>query len=1084
MSKILGLDIGINSIGWALTEENECIVDCGVRIFPVGVKEDDYNKTGSEISKNASRRLSRTIRRGYFRYKMRRKQLIQLLDKMSMLPGDDLIRIPSKSLYALRKKALDKQVSLQELGRVLLLLNQRRGFKSSKKDSVNGENTKEQSEMKLQMHELERQMLDANCRTIGEYFYLLFQNNTSDPNSYNSEEPVAKIRGKHVERKLYSNEFDLIWNKQKEFYPDVLNEENRKKIKDDCIYYQRKLKSQKHLVGKCWFEPTKRCSPISSFEFQEFRLWQTINNIRVTINDRFRSKLTFDEKQKLFAIMNKVETLTLSQLKKELGFSSRTIFNDLPDNLKGNTTHARIAKAVGEQYWSFDENKKRLLWHTLFFANDEDWLIEYAKNKLDFTQQQALKYASVHLEDGYSSVSSKALLKGKDNDVFENGILYHLKKGIDYQDAALAAGYHHSFNKEENDPNRILADKIVINPREFIRNPLVQQCISESVRLVNSIIKKHGRPDLIRIEMARSLKKPKSEREKIKRRNDDTQRKRDEYREFLKNRFGKEYINKAEILKFELFLEMEYAQDDLRKLNNRIDIDEFKKFTKNVKSSDKEKYQLWLECGRLSPYTGNVISLSQLFSSEIDVEHIIPYSKCMNDSFANKTLCERHINEEKGDRTPFEYLGADPTRWKDFKDRIRYFKDSKQEQFTLRELPDDFLSSQLNNTAYVAREVVAHFKKVCKDVRVTNGQATSLLRKFWGLNDLLNPEGVNEKSRHDHRHHTVDAIVIAFTSQAYIQKLSTESTFNEYGKIRVEGVKFPYPAFKLDVNDHLQKIFVSYRNKKRLMGVKTNFYTHSKSDKQKKQRTYQVRGSLHEETNYGRIKHPDTGEYVYVVKKPVNLIDTEKQVDKIVDRQIRQLVKDRIANHNGKIKQALAQPIFFKTKDGKNVPIKSVRMVDNSENLITIRPNENGNLFVSSGNNYCIAIYEDDNGKREFDTVTFYDAVKRKKVGDPIIPLTKNHKKLLLSLKQKDMVVLYETHPDEIEWANKKDLFNRLCRVIKFDVTGQIFFGRHNISKIDVKTDRNINLFQQRHSTIKAVKVKINTVGELEKVVE
>lgn len=141
MPRTLGLDIGSNSIGWCLIENGKAIIDAGIRIFPVGVKEDDYNKSGTEISKNASRRGARSIRRLYDRYRQRRKILIKLLRDLEMMPSQQMQNLSSIELYGLRKKALDEKILLQELGRIFLLLNQRRGFKSSKK-SLN-KNTEE-----------------------------------------------------------------------------------------------------------------------------------------------------------------------------------------------------------------------------------------------------------------------------------------------------------------------------------------------------------------------------------------------------------------------------------------------------------------------------------------------------------------------------------------------------------------------------------------------------------------------------------------------------------------------------------------------------------------------------------------------------------------------------------------------------------------------------------------------------------------------------------------------------------------------------------------------------------------------------
>lgn len=1082
MARILGLDIGINSIGWALAEDDKKLIASGVRIFPVGVKEDDYNKSGSEISKNAARRDARTARRSLYRYKLRRKKLIAILQELGMMPVEELIKLQAKELYGLRKKGLDEKITLLELGRIFLLLNQRRGFKSSKKDKGSKENIKERSEMKLSMLELERKVKENNCRTIGEYFYLLFLQNSEDPNCYNPQQPIERVRKRFVERKLYEIEFDLLWQTQSQYYPQLLTEENKKKVKNEAIFYQRPLKSQKHLVGRCQFEKNKKCSPVSSYAFQEFRIWQKLNDIRITAGNRIGERLTYEEKQKIFEKLNKVEELSEAKIKEAAGLSKQTHFNDIGNKLKGNTTYARIAKAIGEDKFNqLSAAKREQLWHWLFFATDEEWLVEHSlkDGELNLTEEEAIKYASIQLEEGYSSISTKSLLKGKYHDVFENGILYHVKKGLGYTEACKEAGYHHSAD-ETLDEWAGKADKIIIEPKEHLRNPLVQQCLSESARIVNAIINRYGKPDLIRVEMTRSLKKPKQEREQLRRKSLDTEKRREEYRDFLRIKLNKEYVTKAEIQKFELFLEMQYSEDDLKKLNGRIDIEEFKKFSKNIKSSDKDKYHLWLECGRISPYTGKVISLSELFSPEIEVEHIVPYSKCMDDSFMNKTLAEKSINELKGNRIPFEYLGRDKSDWEAFKDRVQYFPPAKQKQFLLQEIPGDFLNSQLSNSAYVAKEVIKHFRKVCKNVRVTNGQATAYLRKFWGLNDLLNPDGNNEKSRHDHRHHAIDAIVIAFTNNNYINLLSQHAQFDYLGKMRVEGIKFPYQSFKLDVNEHLSKMAISYRNKKRLLTAKKNKYTHSKT-KVTPQTTWQIRGPLHKETNYGLIENPYTKESDYVVRQPITWIDNETKISKIVDKAIREIIRKKVDEKNGKIKEALAEPLFMTSRTGKLIPIKSVRVTDNAENLIQLRPKENPKLFVASGNNYCIAFYEGEDKKREFETVTFYDAVVRARRKESLVPASKNNKNLLFSLQQKDLVIIYENHPDEVNWNDQKELFKRLFRVIKFDVTGQIFFGRHNISNIDTKKDRNINLLQQRHSTLRAIKVYIDVLGTIKK---
>ncbi|MCC6864850.1 MAG: type II CRISPR RNA-guided endonuclease Cas9 [Ignavibacteria bacterium] len=1077
MSTTLGLDIGTNSIGWCLMEDGKHIRDIGVRIFPVGVNEDDYAKTGTEISKNASRRNARGIRRLYDRYKLRRKLLKKVLLELGMMPTEEMIlKITSTDLYKLRKKAIDERISLKEIGRIFLLLNQRRGFKSNKKDTKTDEAKKEKSEMKLKMNELNKKVEESGCRTIGEYFYTLFLENNNIENWHNHYEPIEKIRTRFVYRKLYEIEFDLIWQTQNKFYPDILTDGNKNKIKNNCIFYQRPLKSQKHLVGKCRFEPNKRVAPKSSFLFQEFRIWQTINNLRVTYDDRYRSQLTLDEKIMLSDYLSISKEISQDKIKKLLGFpkSKQTVFNEMPDKIKGNTTNHKLIDAFGKEYFEvLDHKTKYKLWHTLFFANDEEWLYEYAINKLGLTKEQANSYVEVELEQDYSNISAKAITK----------ILPLMKQGYDYAKACELAGYHHSYDDETDSKTRILDEKIQRNKGDDLKNPSVQQALSETYRLVNAIIAEHGKPDKIRVELAREMKKPKKIREKMKRANDDKRARRDAYIEFLKEKLKMKNVTKADILKFELWLELQFYENDLKKINSDINAEEFKKFAQGAKPSDNEKYRLYLECGRISPYTGKVINLEKLFSSEIEIEHIIPYSKSMDDSFINKTLCEREFNNEVGKQLKATWFNERPDKLHDFVERIKYFNDAKQERFTMEVIPDDFLNNQLTNNAYIAKEARKKLKTICRDVYISNGQTTSILRNIWELNKILNPDGKNEKSRDDHRHHAIDALVIANTTNENIRLLSTASHFDYTGRLKTDHFPIPYSSFTVDAEEKLKEILISYKNKKRLISKKKNKYIHSK--KSNVQKTFSVRGALHEDTLYGQIQHPETKIPVYVIRKKVIDITTIKQVNKIVDKAIREIILNHIEANGGekKVKEALKMPIYILSKDKKKkIPINCVRMIDPAENMIQLRPNENTKLYVSSGNNFCMAIYENkETGKRKYETISFFDAVKRKINKEPVVKQTIEDNKLLLTLSQNELVVVYENHPDEINWSNQTELSNRLYRFVKSDVNGNLTLGIHNLSNIKADKDKKPIVIRWTYNTFKGIKIKITTTGKIVK---
>ena len=1049
----------------------------GSRIFPVGVKEDSYAKSGTEESRNAARRAARSIRRGYDRYHQRRNELERILTERGMM-FDKTVSIPTKELYGLRRKALDHALTLQEMGRILFLLNQRRGFKSNRKDAgKSGEAEKELTGMKAAMSELEAKVKASGSRTVGEYFASLFDNQPE--NWHNPNEPVERIRRRFVNRKMYEQEFELIWETQRQHHPGVLTDELKTEIRDRVIFFQRRLKSAKHLVSKCRFEPEKRVMPKSHPLFQEFRLWQRLNDIRITIEntDRVNSFLTNDECATLTAELGGSRSMTLPAVKKLMSWPKSTKFNDIGEKIVGCTTVAAIKEAVGEDWYFKQTPERRLqLWHTLYFATDDGWVERYAQEKLGMNDEQAIRFAEVKLEQDYGSISYKAASK----------ILPYLVEGYDFAGACVQAGYHHSQN-ELDAVDRPLDNKVNTAKVEPLRNPLVQMTVNETARLVNAIIEEHGKPDLVRVELLRELKKPKAVREKMRNRMRDKEKQRDEYRDFLKAKGIIADPRMSDIKKFELWLELEYSEDNLSKLDPSVDLRAFAKFAEAVNSKDREKFYLWLECERISPYTGNPIPLHKLFSEAIHVEHILPYSRSLDDSFANKTLCEDAVNDEKGNLTPLEYFEQKraPAELKAFKQRIQNFSQGKLDKFLATDVKDDFLKSQLTNSAYIGTEVRKLLRTVFKDVRVTNGQLTGLLRRVWKLNELLNV-GEDRKNRDDHRHHAVDALVIACTSQRLVQRISTESQFDYRGNQRVPDIGVPWNVFRADAAEHLNGMLVSYKGGKRLLSTKKNKYIHSKAHEgkpEKHQRTKAVRGPLHEETLYGRITITGRGEKqeTYVVRKALTALTDVKQLDLIVDPVVQRVVKEHVAAHNGKLKDAMKESVFMPVKPGKEglqVPIKSVRLRVNTEEMVELRPN----TYVEPGSNYCIAIYEDEKGKRAYRTISFLKASQLALRKEPLYPAEIEGKKLLMTLQQRDLVVLYDEHPDEIQWNSPSWMAQHVYMVRSMDRKGELHLVLHKASnaKSGDVAQKEAGLYLRRKvGNLKVVPIHINPLGKI-----
>ena len=177
-------------------------------------------------------------------------------------------------------------------------------------------------------------------------------------------------------------------------------------------------------------------------------------------------------------------------------------------------------------------------------------------------------------------------------------------------------------------------------------------------------------------------------------------------------------------------------------------------------------------------------------------------------------------------------------------------------------------------------------------------------------------------------------------------------------------------------------------------------------------------------------------------------------------------------------------PIYITSRDGtKKIPIKTVRVFDSAKAMIPLRTYENGkNVFVSSGNNYLIAIYENpENKKRKYETITFYDAVQKAIAKEPLVKKNIDDYNLILELKQKDLVVVYKDHPDEIDWNDEYKLFEKLYRVIKFDVKGNVILGIHNLSNIKADKDAHPVVIRNNYNTIRAVKVEIDILGKIKK---
>ncbi|MEY4875987.1 MAG: hypothetical protein RL708_1136 [Bacteroidota bacterium] len=820
--QIIGLDMGTNSLGWSLLKEFEDgtieIVKTGVYIFPIGTIVDD--KSGKEKTHNEQRRAYRGASRMRFRFKMRRGNLKEGLEKLGMLPDySKLFKAKGKGqsyeLYQLRANAINAEIKipLNEIGRIFMLLNKYRGFKSNAKKIQ--QEDKEDGKVKEGINELKKFMENNNAKTIGEYFFKMHQKakkKYDDNKWHNFNEPIDErainengeivlfnsngIRrhfGRYTQREMYLDEFDQIWEAQMKHYPNELTGspaeykaikqlpykekiENLKEfkatnywhIREYCIYYQRPLKSQKKYVSNCQFEKNKKAIPVSHPLYQEFRIYKNLADIRFNDEEHFNQPLKKEWIEKLAAKLETTDKLSIKPSKATKEKNLPTFFSvlglnenemefvtdneEIEKSIYGNRTYAAIFETLGEEKYNDLKQQNRLeaLWHHLYMAKDglmkeDEWLegILTEKTKWNFDKTQASELISKGLEPDYGSYSTKVLKKVVEQ---QKQILDVDGNIIDERRALNLAKYLDDENKTSKDYP--LKEKIKQLKYQELRNPVVEKSVSKSIKIVNAILENYkneiDRETLeIRIESTRELKKPRQEREKLRKENSDKDKLREQYADFLNSK--KDVLNLSKkiekydglIGKYELWLQMNMNEDD------ETFKDEFKSFSKITKQEDRLKHRLWLECGRLCPYTGKTINLTTLFSSEIEIEHIIPLSRSLDNSFNNKTLTFSSINKEKGSRTAYEYLkwkGEDEL--KKFKRRLKSklhdFSKSKAEQFLKEKVDEGFLNRQLSNTSYIAVFTRNKMREVCRNVQFTNGAATSDLRSNdWSLSNLL-----------------------------------------------------------------------------------------------------------------------------------------------------------------------------------------------------------------------------------------------------------------------------------------------------------------------------------------------------------
>lgn len=1002
----LGIDVGPTSIGWGVIDDengrigrsNDEIPGCGARIFPEGV---DAKKN---VSKNEHRRKMRGMRRQLDRRARRRRALKLALIELGIYPSDVKGQAAIEAsladergagqklkLYALRHKATTSRIDLGEFGRVLLHINKRRGFKSNRKTERAGKDGK----VSKATDALSVSMTNNKSSTIGSHLFRLGTGEVAeyDPETLKNEahkvRETPRIRTRYTLRRMFEDEFDQMWKEQAKHHAVLLDPDVRERVRT-IIFHQRPLKSSKRLIGRCECEHGEARGARANWHAQQFRILKDVNTLAVFNPDGQRQELTARQRTLIFNELSQSDELSFDEMRTMLelygdqefnleaapkdgkGSASRSKTGDSAKRkkLKGNSVEHAIRRAFGAAWEEQDDAVKEEVRTALVEVEDSEQFLALAKS-WGLASKAASQLANAGLPDGYMRFSLKAMRRL--NEHLMAGLSSDLP--ISEYDAREKCGYNRFGDQPTFD---LLPLPMTREGKPLINNPVVRQALFELRKVVNGLIRHYGaKPQKIVVEMIRKLKDPANRRAEIKQRQEANRTEKDRIRKILQNEFRVANPTGTDILAYRLWEQQRYQTP-------------YGGFVSGSPAGDGTISREHLQ----SFYDGHGV---------LQIDHILPYSKSLDDSQSNKVLCFISENLQKRDRTPREWLEAEhPDEYEKMLRRVASFRESgmpfgKRRKFSQKEVTKDgFVARQLNDTAYLAREVrryllclfegtdvERHQKVVC-----SRGQVTSALRHHWDLNRILADDDSDEKNRADHRHHAIDAIVTALADSKRLFQLS--QTDRSLGAAR-QRMKPPWEDdFVGDVRRAVERIVVSHRVRRK------------------------ITGALHEETRYGKDARLPEHDYVY--RKPLTQLSLN-EVTKIRDERIRELVIARLAEHGivvgraaidgedadgddessgkaGKIKaEVWKKPLVLlakKTNRRKenSAVVRSVRITKRDQ---TMKPCNNGAGFIKPGNTHHVLLYEftNETGQIERDAhfVTMLVAAKRAVRGEPVVQM-------------------------------------------------------------------------------------------------
>nr|WP_294846561.1 type II CRISPR RNA-guided endonuclease Cas9 [uncultured Sphingomonas sp.] len=858
----------------------------------------------------------------------------------------------------------------------------------------------------------------AKARTLGEF---LHRQETKRVRM----RPEADGYDFYPDRKHYEQEFEAIWATQAGHYSTLLTDEAKAAI-HRVIFFQRSLKEQ--VVGKCsfagWYgiSDNERRLPKAHPLFQQRRLYEEVNQLEIVSAGAVSRKLTLDERNALILKLQDKRKVSFQSLGKLIKLKEGERFSKESENRKeliGDEVRAELMdkKRFGPRWTTFSVDQQWVIIDRLLNDEKAETLLAWLQSEYGVDEETAEAIANARLPEGHGRFGITAT----------NALLDQLKAGVvTYSQAAELAGYHHSdFRTGKCHGSlpyygEILAREIAPGKEDYadelerqwgkITNPTVHIGLNQLRKLVNAIIQRFGRPDYIYVELARDLKlneKQKAEHNRrIRQTTDDASRR----------------------------------SETLQKIGQRDS------------GSNRMLLRIWEQLNpanpldRRCPYCGEMISIEMLMNGSADVDHIIPYSQCLDDSVGNKVVSHTHCNRQKGNKTPWQRWG-ETERWPIIQDQVSRLHKSKQWRFgpdamDRVERDGGFIARQLTDTQYLSRLAGKYLSSLYtpdegRRVYTVTGRMTAMLRRLWSLNDILpdhnwveNEHSGAPKNRLDHRHHAIDAAVVGATDASMIHKIATAAGRAENQDLDRQFVDLPHPweGFREDLREKLLTTIVSFKP------------DHGRKGRPDKGRDI-TSGRLHNDTAYGFTGRTNAkGVPIVVTRKPLLSLQPKDLTDpeRMPDRDLQDALYAATQNATGKeFEKALRE---FAKRDG---PFKGIRRVRLTEalNVIPIREKDGRTYKGVKGDANArfdvwrlpdgkwVTKWRDSENNEQSSIISMFDAHLHGLVEPRPHPAAKK----ILSLRQNDLIAV-ERDGGERE----------IMRVVKFSSNGSMQLALHN----------------------------------------